>query len=338
MMQQRDRLGRARRLTVLLIGPVLVLTTACGGGESADAPGTDVGGTSQQGAAEPETSVVAAPAPSLMPDYVGRDFTEAKSELSEFNVRVTRQDQIAAEPVGTVIEQSPDAGQDFSQDVALTVAIAPPEVPDVTGASFGDASQQLRRAGFSVVEEPVFDERERDGLVLSQTPAAGTTNAGEVRLRISRRPIVMYLADLEPVEENAGEYAVGTGSTNGEPYTHSVTVGAYGGFGSKTATVAYDLSRDYRRLVGQVGLEDRSVSGTRYKVEIYGDGRNLFTEQVALGEAKPVDLDVTEVLRLTVSATLVEGDGSVVLADLRALGLETEVDATPSPSPSTSGS
>lgn len=333
MSRPRLSVRLSRRAGPWIIAGLLALTPGCGSEGDAEPP-TSAGQGDQFSEPPSPSAPPTQSAPSTMPDFVGEDFEEARRELVGYNAQVTRKDEIAAEPEGTVIAQEPQGGEDFAQRVQLTVAISPPEVPDVAGLSVGEATQRLRRAGFEVVEVPVFDERQPDGAILGQEPPAGARNAGEVRLTVSRRPVVTYLSDLQPVAQQANEYTTGTASTNGEPYTHAVTIGAsrY----AQTASAEYDLSRDYRRLVGLIGLGDRAVSGTAYKVEIYGDGRQLFSEDVVLGQTKPVDLDISDVLRLEVTATRVSGQGSVVLADVRAQGLESEVDKAATPSP-TSG-
>ena len=321
------------RCTALLIA--LLLTSGCGGGnDPADQAANGTGG----GEAAPSSPApTQQELPEEMMDLIGRDFTDAHAELVGYNVQVTRRDKISAEKVGTVIAQSPQPGDEFAQRVELTVAIQPPDVPDVTGVSFGEASRRLEETGFEVVEVPVFDESEQDGLVVSQDPPAGATNAGEVRLTVSRRPVVKYIADMEAVSQSTGGlFEAGTASTNGEPYTHALTIGIPQYSSTETASSEYDLSRDYRRLVGDVGLDDRAVCGTRYKVEVYGDERQLFSADLALGEVAPIDVDVTDVLRLELAVTKIAKNGSVVFADVRVQGLEEEVGANAASTPSSS--
>ena len=65
-----------------------------------------------------------------------------------------------------------------SKGSTVTLTVAKPkakvEVPDVTGLSQGDATEELSGAGFRVriVEQAVTDAGE-DGVVLDQTPAGG---------------------------------------------------------------------------------------------------------------------------------------------------------------------
>jgi hypothetical protein len=319
---------RLRRPAAALVG--ILLLTACGAA-SPDAA-SDLPVPSGSTSSTPPPTETEADLPRFMPDLLGMDYDDARRELVDYNVRVTKEELESPEEVGTVIAQDPESGEDFSQDVTLTVAIAPPDVPDVVGMTFGAASQELGRLGFTFTETTVFDERERDGLVLEQDPPAGATNAGEVNLTVSRRPIVGYLADQRPVSTSSSALESGTWYTNGEPYTHALKV-PIGRYSADSTVIEYDLSRDYRQLLGAVGLEDRSVGGTTFKVEIYGDDRSLFDSVLALGQVQAVDLDITGVLRLEVVVTRISGEGAVVLADVRALGLEDEVDTNPTATP-----
>lgn len=274
--------------------------------------------------------------PAQMPDLIGRQYDEALQSLVPHNVRVTKRQQIAQQAAGTVIAQVPAGGSSFSQDVTLTVSVAPAAVPEVTGKTYGDAQQELQQLGFKVVEVPLFDDRRTDGLVVGQDPPDGTTNAGEVRLTVVRRAVETYISDVEPVStRQAYRFDRGTAKANGKSYSHALTVSAGS---SAAADIEYDLSRQYRQLVSELGLSDESSSDLKYRVEIFGDGRQLYDQTVVLGETKSIKLDVTRVLRLRLSVTVLRStntsDGAVVLGDIRTQGLESEVE--PSPTPSTS--
>ena len=110
---------------------------------------------------------------------------------------------------------------------------------------------------------------------------------------------------------------------SGIPYAHSVAMGTVGG-----SSVEYDLGRHYRRLQATIGLRDDSGSSDQVKIEVFGDGRSLFSQVMAIGQAAPLDVDVTGVLRLKLSATLVSGSGggtSAVWGDIRILGAPSEM-------------
>jgi len=110
-----------------------------------------------------------------VPDVSGASEGNARSELEGAGLRAgeVTEEESAEEP-GTVIEQSPAAGErvDRGSAVDLTVA-APTAVPDVVDLTEEEARAELEDAGFEVrvVEEDVTDP-EQDGIVIEQNPPA----------------------------------------------------------------------------------------------------------------------------------------------------------------------
>ncbi|MFI6806109.1 Stk1 family PASTA domain-containing Ser/Thr kinase [Streptomyces luteogriseus] len=95
-----------------------------------------------------------------IPDVIGSDEADARSELTEAGLKV----EIAAERVtsseydkGQVVRQTPKSGGPAAEGdtVTLTLSKGPEmiEVPDVVGASVDDARQALEGAGFEVDED-----------------------------------------------------------------------------------------------------------------------------------------------------------------------------------------
>ena len=244
--------------------------------------------------------------------------------LKPLNVKIKTVYLISPQPVGTVTEQDPVAGADFAQSVTLTVSTAPAAVPDVTQKTFGAAQDALTKLGFTVKENPVFDEKLADGLVVAQDPPAGATNASEVTLNVVRRPVVTYLSDMTPVQTTSVSYTPGVQKSNGKSYPHGllVTPGSTGG------SLEYDFSRQYRQLTGELGFDDKASSDATAQIEIYGDGRQLTEQNITFGTTTPVQVDVTDVLRIRISVSVTDGKGSVVLGDFRAQGLQSEIATT----------
>jgi eukaryotic-like serine/threonine-protein kinase len=128
-----------------------------------------------------------------VPDVTGQNFGEASSELRDRGFQVARKDQVTDnEDPGTVLSESPSAGQtiDKGSTVTLTVAKQPQdaEVTDVTGETQNDAVQRLSKDGFEIkiVEQPV-DSQEGDGVVIQQDPAGGKVKRGStVTLTVGR--------------------------------------------------------------------------------------------------------------------------------------------------------
>lgn len=337
----------AARLVVIGL-PVALVLAGCGAGGTATTAGPTesavvtssssaptsssptTSSTSRSTAASPSSS---APAPRVMPDYTGQSLSAVQAALAPYNVRIKTVNRIDSQPAGTVIEQDPVAGAPFAQLVTLTVSTAPAAVPDVTGKTFRDAEDQLTKAGFTVTENPIFDQQRADGLVTGQNPPAGTANAAEVTLDVVRRPVVTYLADMTPVSvDRMYNPTTGTTKANGKSYSHGLLMTPPS---SGVGAIEYDFSRQYRKLSGELGLDDRSDSAAIGKVEIYGDGRQLLAQDVPFGQTIPVDLDVTNVLRLKITVASVDGKSSIVFGDFAAQGLQSEITPSGSGTPTT---
>ncbi|MFE9685257.1 Stk1 family PASTA domain-containing Ser/Thr kinase [Streptomyces sp. NPDC002701] len=103
--------------------------------------------------------VVSKGSPVDVPDVLGDDLDDARTELEEAGLTV----EVAAERVtsehdaGQVAAQTPESGREAARGdtVTLTVSKGPEmiEVPDVTGDSVDDARQELEAAGFEVEED-----------------------------------------------------------------------------------------------------------------------------------------------------------------------------------------
>ncbi len=339
----------APRVAVLVL-PAALLLGACGSATqgTAEAPPTTSAAASSSApptsSASPtsRSSTIATSSsvsvPKVMPDLTGKTLSDAQAALAPYNVQIKTANKIDAAPAGTVIEQSPVAGAQFAQVITLTVSTAPATVPDVTGKTYSDAEEQLTKLGFEVKESPIFDQQKADGLVTGQNPPAGTGNVAEVTLDVVRRPVVTYLADMEPVDKDTlyGFNSDGATKANGKSYSHGLLVTPVPS--GSVGTIEYDFSRQYRKLTGELGLDDKSDSAAIGKVEIYGDGRQLLAQDVPFGQTIPVDLDVTDVLRLKVTVATVDGKSSIVFGDFAAQGLQSEVSASGSATATTTTS
>jgi serine/threonine-protein kinase len=112
-----------------------------------------------------------------VPDLVGRDQSEAASQLRDDGLGVIIRERASGEPVDTVVDQSPAAGQQVDEGSTVTLFVSNGrlrEVPDVVGLEQAEAAAELEDAGFSVsVRTTPVDEPDGDGRVLSQTPSGG---------------------------------------------------------------------------------------------------------------------------------------------------------------------
>ena len=158
---------------------------------SDEPPGTVVEQTPTAGEEVSEGTLVAlriaeereaTPVPAIVrvPDLVGTTSADARSRLRAIGLRQTQRAMESQRPTGEVISQSPRAGAVLREGgtVTLRVSTGPPgiAVPDVVGLDETTATGELETAGFAVrvVDEPTLEPGE-DGVVLTQSPPAGTT-------------------------------------------------------------------------------------------------------------------------------------------------------------------
>jgi eukaryotic-like serine/threonine-protein kinase len=112
-----------------------------------------------------------------VPDVEGQDQNDAVRRLRDVNLSVVVRERESSEPVDTVVEQTPAAGQLVGEGSTVTLFVSNgkvEKVPDGVGLAQADAEAELRSAGFraSVRTRSVSDPDE-DETVLSQSPAGG---------------------------------------------------------------------------------------------------------------------------------------------------------------------
>jgi len=119
------------------------------------------------------------PAQKQVPSVVGKSEQDAEQALSQagFNVGKITTDSNSTAPAGTVLRQSPGGGSQAKPgtSVDLTVSGGAVKVPSVVGESVTDATSTLSQAGLTYTIETVTQPGVPPGVVLSQSPGAGST-------------------------------------------------------------------------------------------------------------------------------------------------------------------
>ena len=110
-----------------------------------------------------------------VPDVTGDSEDNARSALEGVGLRVgkiTREE--SGEAPGTVIEQSPAAGEELDKGDAVDLTVAQPTaIPDVVDMTEDEARTALEDAGFEVrVSDETVTDPTQNGIVLEQSPAA----------------------------------------------------------------------------------------------------------------------------------------------------------------------
>lgn len=136
------------------------------------AAGTSYWGPRLWSARDKQASVV-------VPSMVGLTEADARGNLKALGLVLTvgeREPHAQARP-DTIVRQALPPGQRIprGQPVSVTLAIAMPAVPDVSGKAVEEATRLLEAAGYAVqVGAALYSPAVAKGLVVSQSPKAGT--------------------------------------------------------------------------------------------------------------------------------------------------------------------
>ncbi|WP_100330866.1 Stk1 family PASTA domain-containing Ser/Thr kinase [Bacillus xiapuensis] len=114
-------------------------------------------------------------------DYRGQSFNEVEEELKKAGFKTIAKETAYddSEP-GTIIEQSPDAEEEVipdETDMVLTVSAGPEKIPliDLTDYNEKSLNDYAESTGLDIViSREEYSDTVSKGLVISQTPAAGT--------------------------------------------------------------------------------------------------------------------------------------------------------------------
>ncbi len=120
-----------------------------------------------------------------VPDLVGyASVEEAQARVGgDFKVEVEDDNMESTEAVGTIVDQSPQAGRTANQGSTIYVDISGTqiaELPDVEGKAREEATQTLEEAGFEVQEDTDESTAGNEGYVISQDPRGGGDATAEV--------------------------------------------------------------------------------------------------------------------------------------------------------------
>jgi beta-lactam-binding protein with PASTA domain len=115
--------------------------------------------------------------PSKMPDVVGKDVVEAKEVLEKEGVKfVVKEDFTGQKPAGTVIGQTPAAGEKIPEEgnAIIVMELASVAVPQLIGLGVSAAEEELVKAGLALGERKYeTTNRSPGGTVIAQHPAPG---------------------------------------------------------------------------------------------------------------------------------------------------------------------
>lgn len=126
-----------------------------------------------------------------MPDVVGKPEAEAKKMLEDLGLTVEASRKRTGAAAGTVIDQSPHAGEAIPDDEKVTIEVedAPitgaVSVPDVVGKPLHEADAALQAAGFTRGDLRKQLSDKPGDTVLAQDPRAGTNTPSDTLINLT---------------------------------------------------------------------------------------------------------------------------------------------------------
>lgn len=238
----------------------------------------------------------------VVPDVRGLAEKDARQALADHGIGADLVDIVRVphvSPDGYVVAQDPISGARSPRKVTLSLPEAG-SVPDLAGRSEEHARETLIAMGVQVEFRRRYDRAADPGIVLGTDPAPGAALTDTVTVVAAATPQTLFLADIK----SAGTCRrVASSQTNGAQASTSVTC---------PARVVADesvwlLNRRAGKLSGTVGIEDHSDPGASARLVIAGDGRELFAANLRYGASQFVEVDATDVLRLTLTVTRLDG-------------------------------
>jgi beta-lactam-binding protein with PASTA domain len=162
-------------------------------------------------------TVTGAPARILVPDIEGTPAGEATATLLDAGLKVRTRLVPSDAPEGTVLGQSPAAGEEVPRGTLIALQIAEPRatpppttepttirVPNLVGMRAADARSRLRALGLRSTQRPVESARAA-GEVVSHSPGAGAEirEGATVTLSVSTGPASVAIPDVVGLNEAA---------------------------------------------------------------------------------------------------------------------------------------
>ena len=179
-------------------------------------------------------------------DYTGKPAAEAEAALQALNMElVVKKTEVerADATVGSVIEQTPKAGEKLAKgaEVTLSVAVGPSvAVPAVVERTYDNAAGLLEGAGLRAVKVAGTATGKAPDWVLAQEPAAGARAGGGSDVKLTVDPGVAVPSFSNMTLENAvraasGKVTISSISTRCEAGTVDVVVSQNPAAGTKVA-------------------------------------------------------------------------------------------------------
>ena len=153
-----------------------------------------------------------------VPSVVGKNMNEADAVLKALGLQVTVEQKTDANvPEGQVISQSIAEGGSAKKGDSITIVVSSGKptatVPNVVGSSASTAKTTLENAGFTVTTKEQYSSSVANGVVISQSPQANTTQSQgtQITLIVSKGaepvPTTTKPAETTPVQSSWSEWS-----------------------------------------------------------------------------------------------------------------------------------
>jgi beta-lactam-binding protein with PASTA domain len=113
-----------------------------------------------------------------VPEVIGLAQSAAEARIQSEGLTAVVEEEESDQPAGRVIAQSPEAGTSVDEGDTVTITVAKERrkraVPSVIGLGSAEARSTLSGRGFEVVVREIDAEPEDEGVVVRQTPQAGS--------------------------------------------------------------------------------------------------------------------------------------------------------------------
>lgn len=140
-----------------------------------------------------------------MINVVGEQHKDAEEKLHELGLVVTvNYVYDESYELGTVIKQSEEKGAKVYKGYEITITVVSDEalidVPDVVGKNFDEATEMITAANLKVEKNEIYDNNVAAGLVISQTPQAGSSQKGDTKILLTvslgKQPVTVKFNSL----------------------------------------------------------------------------------------------------------------------------------------------
>jgi eukaryotic-like serine/threonine-protein kinase len=148
-----------------------------------------------------------------VPELTGMNQSDASAALSSAGLKLgeVSQDYNTKVEKGLVISQSPSSGEEVAKnsEVAITVSRGPQvvAVPNVSGKTQDAATQALTAVGLQVQVETETSTEVQEGLVISQSPAAGENvpKGSTVTITVSKQQTMIDVPNVVGMQKDAAQ-------------------------------------------------------------------------------------------------------------------------------------